>query len=272
MNRWREVVRSCKRAWLGPGRIDVSGEMYRVAYEARSAWTEPDHALLKALCRGKSRVFDVGANKGITTLLMASSLAESGVAVAFEPSEDACRIIRDNALLNGFQNRIEVVNALVAERSGRVVDFFWDASSVFASMQDSPVAPETESTIALKKSTLSLDDYVRDGGKAPEFVKIDVEGAERQVLEGMRNVLREARPVVFVETHVLSDRSAGQNAMDLLNLVRPLDYRMIRVKTGQEVVDARAFEGLTVRTYVLLVPLEVEHEGLLDGVDTSALT
>jgi hypothetical protein len=46
----------------------------------------------------------------------------------------------------------------------------------------------------------SLDDYI-PSGESLDFVKIDVEGAEARVLEGMRRLLRSARPIVLVEFH-----------------------------------------------------------------------
>ena len=49
---------------------------------------------------------------------MSATMAADGRIVAFEASEDACTLIRANAALNGLADRVLVVNALIAERSG----------------------------------------------------------------------------------------------------------------------------------------------------------
>jgi hypothetical protein len=48
---------------------------------------------------------------------------------------------------------------------------------------------------------VALDDLVRNGERPPHIVKIDVEGGEADVLEGAAEVLRLARPLIFVATH-----------------------------------------------------------------------
>jgi FkbM family methyltransferase len=274
MSRLRNILRATKRELLGPGEISILGRPYRVAYEAREAWDEPDFAVMAQLARGRDCVFDVGANKGITTLLMAAAAADSGVVYAFEPSEEGCRIVGANAALNGLDRRIRIVNALVAAHGGQCLDFSWDGSSVFAGiLSDQQAGAFTlRESFVLQKATISLDDFSRQHGLTPDFIKIDVEGAEILVLRGMSELLRTARPAVFVECHVLSDRSAGANAMDLLACVQPFEYRMIRLKTGAEVRDIHAFDGLTTRTYLLLLPLERDPAPWLADLDTTTLT
>jgi predicted O-methyltransferase YrrM len=75
--------------------IGLVGRDYRVTYDTRRAKAERDYLVLKELARGKNCVFDIGANIGLTSLVMASSLGVSGHIYAFEASEAACHIISE---------------------------------------------------------------------------------------------------------------------------------------------------------------------------------
>jgi FkbM family methyltransferase len=263
----RKAIRSLKRTLLGEGKVDILGKQYQVAYDARGSWVEDDYSLLRELARGKSCILDVGANKGLTALLMAD-FEKGGVVYAFEPSQQACETISRNALLNGLADRIFAIDALVAENSGAVRTFYSGCCSVFASMVKNPNLPDLK---PLLKSTLALDDFVSYTLIEPDFIKIDVEGAEKHVILGMKRILSRFRPTVFVEVHPLSGQTAGENAVNILHHLAEVNYRMVRVRTHKEVTSTIDFDGVTGRSYVLLLPREVELPSWFPAFDTHML-
>ncbi len=117
-----------------------------------------------------STVFDIGAADGDSALLLAG-LAAPGTVVAFEPDPQLRRRLAQNAALNPGLPPLHIVPTFVGARD------------------------EGERVTTL--------DAVVAGGAAPppRFVKIDVDGAEVDVLSGMRELLATCRPVVFVEVH-----------------------------------------------------------------------
>ena len=266
---WREIARACKRVALGNGRIRVLDREFTVAYDARGAWQENDYPILQRLATTHRCIWDVGAHKGITALIMATAMP-AGRLYAIEASEYAANIIRANASLNGLTDRIEVVNALVDERSGATMDFYWDSASVYASVLPNREEPGRR-VEPLRKATLSLDDFASAPDRSPDFVKIDVEGAEGRVLRGMQNTLRHARPLAFVEVHRLSDKSVGDHAVSLLPFVQAVGYRMIALRTKREVTDAESLAGYASRVHVLLLPVERQLPEGLTSLDTSSL-
>lgn len=158
---------------------------------------EPDLQRLMAENVGPDSVaYDLGANYGMHTLLLARLTAGSGHVYAFEPSPIISRELVRNVTLNGFTG-VTVLQAAVSSTtsSREFVQGSHCATGRLAEEGD-------RSAETLTVDAVSLDDFAfRLGNRAPHFIKIDVEGAEGEVLSGAMRVLRETRPVMLVELH-----------------------------------------------------------------------
>jgi FkbM family methyltransferase len=161
-----------------------------------------ESAVQEAMIRhlGDGGVFyDIGANIGFFSLLGAHlSGFESGRVYAFEAAPDNAEAIRVNAALNGIGN-VTVICKAVSSESGRgrlqVVD---DQS--WSKLEDYGEHPYTEQVIEV--DLVSIDDLVAAGElRPPTLVKIDVEGAELAVLEGMSSTIDAYRPAIICELH-----------------------------------------------------------------------
>lgn len=266
-NNVNAVAASVYRAFRPTVESRLLNAKYRLRSEARpSGGGERDYALLQALARGKHCVLDVGANVGLTALIMSEAMAADGHLIAFEASESGCYLIRDNAALNGLSGRIQVVNALIADQSGYTLDFFGDAASGSASIIPGYLAHHRP----LCKVTLALDDFIAQARIRPELIKIDVEGAELKVITGLARTMRALRPLVFVELHTWGDVTVVSTAARLLSQMESLDYYMIYLRNRSIVTDAAVFADRG-RCHVLLVPRELSSQDQLSGLDTSGL-
>jgi FkbM family methyltransferase len=155
-------------------------------------------AMLRHLGRG-GVFYDIGANLGFFSLL-AGVLAglEEGHVYAFDPAPDNAAAISRNAELNGITN-ITVIEKAVSSHPGRgrlqVVD---DQS--WSKLADYGEHPFTEDVIDV--DLVAIDDLVGAGEiRRPTVVKIDVEGAELAVIEGMRRTIEEHQPALICELH-----------------------------------------------------------------------
>ncbi len=136
-------------------------------------------------------VFDVGAHAGYFTLLATRLTAPSGRVVAFEPDAHNAASLKANVRLNGLAN-VVVVDKAVADTVGRR-GFRSGTGSGTGRLSDS----DQEATV----ETTTLDAHCLASGLAPAAIKIDVEGAEFEVLAGAERTVTSHRPQIFLSTH-----------------------------------------------------------------------
>lgn len=160
-------------------------------------------------------LFDVGAHRGIFALVHCA-LGPARRAVLLEPSSSLSRDARELLQMNGFDARAEVRTVGAGERTERrrMVE---DALH-FARPADGAQGIDTE--------FVSLDDEWSRVGERPAIVKIDVEGAEGDVLRGAVRLLSQARPVVFLELHMDLLRARGERVDRLLTPLTGCGYEL----------------------------------------------
>jgi FkbM family methyltransferase len=132
-------------------------------------------------------VIDVGANIGYYTLIFAQLVGKSGKVIAFEPESKNFEILKKNVEINNYDNVI-VEQKIVSEKCGKMKLYVSDSDIVghrIQQMKNLKNFVEVES--------VTLDDYMKklNLDKKVNFIKIDVEGAEPNVLEGSNKILEE---------------------------------------------------------------------------------
>ncbi|GMR10047.1 MAG: FkbM family methyltransferase [Anaerolineae bacterium] len=144
--------------------------------------------------------YDVGANIGYVSLALARAVGAQGQVVAFEPLPENVSRLRTNIELNPEGARVRVVEAAVSDRAERS-QFLIHRSGAMGKLESSKGragAYQEEITVEV----IGLDDWIAEGKLAPpELIKIDVEGGEAAVLEGMSGALKNDRPTILIELH-----------------------------------------------------------------------
>jgi FkbM family methyltransferase len=159
--------------------------------------------------------YDIGANVGFFTVLGARLVGPGGTVVAYEPVHAYADALERNVELNGLGN-VVVRRLAVAEAPGRR-ELELGATETTARL----VPPGAASTTWVEAT--SLDAELRSGLPAPDVVKIDVEGAEVDVLDGMAETLRHHRPVILCEMHG-RNREAGARLRAAGYALRVVDH------------------------------------------------
>ena len=141
-------------------------------------------------------VLDIGANTGIFALLALAANHRCQV-IAFEPVPAICGRLRENLRINGWEDRCEVRQEAVAEAVG-VAQFHVPPSvlPVSASLNPHGFRSYAGELIEVRTTTTDAACALRD---RVDLIKIDVEGFEDKVLQGMNRILAEWRPRLIVE-------------------------------------------------------------------------
>jgi FkbM family methyltransferase len=199
-------------------------------------------------CRGKTCVLDVGAHIGLVAMPIASVLGEGGRLYAFEPAAANARILRQHLALNGL-HQVEVVETLVGEHDQKLVGFY---ESVGPHGQNSIVLKSKNALqsewgdyIRTERAQVSLDAFCERLGLKPEVIKIDVEGAEINVLRGARALLRRSHPLIILSVHPREIVLAGGSLDALRKLLDELGYEIHDVN-GLPVTELKLDEYVVV--------------------------
>jgi FkbM family methyltransferase len=177
--------------------------------------------------------FDIGAQYGYHSLVAAELVAPGGTVVAFEPGRDAFRLLSRNAEPVG---NVIVENVAVGERSGTIdlLDFGVRSSSL-NTVRSTARVPVNERRqlrgVSYPVRVTTIDEYVARSGLIPDVVKIDAEGSELAVLEGMEGTLRRAAPIVTLETGDYAGMDSPRTVESIDHLER-LGYECLELHGG----------------------------------------
>lgn len=140
--------------------------------------------------------FDLGANIGYVTMHLAQYVGPSGKVYAVEPSPRNFQILKRSVEVNGVEDRVEIQQLAISSSSGtRKLNI-----SAESNLNSFAETKYTKKTIDVK--TTSIDDFFALR-RFPNFIKMDIEGAEVDALAGIDGILSESdKPLkILMEVH-----------------------------------------------------------------------
>jgi len=155
---------------------------------------EADLAVLRQLLRAGQTFVDCGANIGLWSLTAASCVMPEGKVFAFEPNPHTFRRLVQNLELNKVAGIVEANNCACGREAGAG---FLTCPTEHNTCRMSSRAADNSVQVKI----VTLDDVLQK--KRVHGIKIDVEGAEMEVLEGAKSVIRDSRPWICVEFNTL---------------------------------------------------------------------
>lgn len=219
---------------------DINQDRFRLVYGFGARYGhlnqrayEPSfyQAFVRAIEPGMT-VLDIGAHIGIFTLGAAKRVGQIGRVYAFEPAPETAAILTRHAALNGWQDRVQVIPAVVSDVDG-IVPFYVYGLSMAASMSRKNVEalnPENpEHALKVEIPLLSLDQFCHQNDIKPQVLKIDVEGAELLVLRGAKTLLSKERLSIWCEVHPRQMQNCGSSLVEFEAYLHSVGYRLERV-------------------------------------------
>jgi FkbM family methyltransferase len=175
--------------------------------EAFSAW------LVSQLVNQGDICIDIGANVGSYTFLMASNTGSEGNVFAFEPQQNLYKLLLDSVKMNEASSFISVDCRALYSKSGETLKFYLSdnpSNSGTSSLINHGVFVREENHILIQ--TVTLTDYFQEKRiEKSKLVKIDVERAELEVLQGMNDLLKEQRI-----DYIVLEQLAGSESQEIL--------------------------------------------------------
>jgi FkbM family methyltransferase len=158
----------------------------------RHNYTEPrvNYAVTDLVQPGWT-TFDVGSNFGGITVALSRLVGPRGAVCGFEANPIIAARCQQELLRSGAFNA-QLYSCAIYKRSGEMIDLFLSENQVADS-----IYYKTDRSI--KVQTVALDDFVARTGLAPQFVKMDIEGAEADALVGFERTIDTHRPIMILE-------------------------------------------------------------------------
>jgi FkbM family methyltransferase len=195
--------------WGGMLLIDSRESVLGPALLLYGLWEPEITAWFENNIKPGQTVVDVGANVGYYSLLASRLVGPSGAVVGVEAHPRMAELLHRNVIINGRHNVTthQIAAWFQAEHLTFHMRRHFAANSSAGSMERTDLADLDDSEDVIEVDALPLDDVLKDVGPI-DLVKVDVEGAELQVLSGLSKTIS-SNP----QMRVLFEWSPGQQAM-----------------------------------------------------------
>ncbi len=184
-------------------------------------------------------VLDIGANIGANTLPLASNVGERGRVIAFEPTDYAVQKLHRNVHLNPqLVDRISIEQIMLTNSSMKEVPLQFYARWPLDKkdrIHETHMGALSEAT---NTSSRTLDDYLHSHDiEKVDFIKLDVDGGELEVLEGGREMLARIRPPIVLELAPYVYDSSNRKFQRMLKFLFELGYGLHSLRDNSRLSD-----------------------------------
>jgi FkbM family methyltransferase len=191
-------------------------------------------------------VLDIGAHHGFYTLLASHRIGRAGRVLAFEPSLRERRKLVRHLRLNCCAN-VKVLDCALGSSEGSAELFLVQGTETGCNSLRPPNVSQPTTAVTVKLDTLDRR-LASEGVGRVDFVKLDVEGAEIEVLKGSVGMLeRRPRPVVLCEIQDIRTAPWGYRAKAIAGFLSARDFRWFSLSPGGLLrpldPEADAFDG-----------------------------
>jgi FkbM family methyltransferase len=197
-------------------------------------WEPEETAFVRSALHSGATVLDIGANIGWFSLVAARAIGAHGQIHAFEPRPDIARWLHRTIGDNRLQQVVNLWPYALDDQPSELT-MSWQAGT------DNPggshIDPLAAGGAASGRETVRVQGVLLDDllpGIAPDFVKIDVEGAEPRALAGARQALSRKRPTVLSELYPRQLESvSGSSSRAYIAMMESMGYRCYLLENGR---------------------------------------
>ncbi len=212
----------------------MSGSLSLGEYEPQTL------SLFRSILKPGMTVIDVGANLGYFTVIAASRVGPSGKVHSFEPYPHNYSLLQKNIATNDLKN-VTAVRTALSDKAG-TRDLFFGDNQCTHSFSDKRGAGQSEIV-----PTETLDNYLRSVGNPKiDIIKIDIEGAEPIVVDGMKETLSKSSSLIMlVEFYPNAIKRLGYSPLGFLETLKSYGFALSAIDEDRRmqtpINDLKAF-------------------------------
>ena len=203
------------------------------------------------LARNAKIIFDIGCNIGVNAVLF-NRFSSMEKIYLFEPNPDALSLAVENSILNGFSKKVRIFNYCISNKDNNIVKFYSVLEGAAGSIHKdfSHTASDLNNSYDVKTKT--IDKICEDENVIPDFVKIDVEGHEFQVLDGATKTALHGKTKFLVEMHSSNTLSMEKNAERVIKWAKAISHKVLYLAKMEFINDSKPIKNRG-RCHLLLV-------------------
>lgn len=203
-------------------------------------WEEFETELFKKRVKKGMTVVDIGANWGWYTLIAAKLVGEKGKVYAFEPEPYNYDLLVKNIEINGYDNVIPVQKA-VSNKVGTVKLFLMPD---LAGGHTIYIFNHSLQRKFVEVETITLDEFFRDRNDKIAVIKMDAEGAEFAILQGMCEILGKNKAIeIFTEFWPEALKRFGYSSEGFLNGFMKYGFKLFYINEREKKIEPRDING-----------------------------
>lgn len=204
--------------------VSINNQLGLIAHPIEPAFQD----FLKRYLKAGDLAFDVGANIGYTSILASRIVGPKGHVYSFEPIPDNISVFKKNCRLNNCQNISLIEKALSTQKEE--VEFNIPENGHGLSMSSMVWGKTSKGVKKQRVSCICIDQEPSFNDLSPKTIKIDVEGAEGYVIEGMQQLISRCRPILYIECSEIGRETSW-------NILTSLNYRCFSSDNKVEIGD-----------------------------------
>ena len=250
--------------------LDIDSAEQRVAFETGEWEAAAVRKCLEFIPDG-GVALDIGAHVGLYSCAFGMHLRKSGGSVhAFEPVSENHKRLLENVELNGLKGTVLAYRVALGSEAGEIEMRITPGSPTNNAVGSNMLSARDRANVDENRwgrewvKVARLDDWARETGlERCDLIKIDVEGADLNVLKGGRELIESFRPVILAEFNGYWMTQIGQSFEDVTEFFAPLEYRFFRELEGTFVPLTKELvaKDLEVTSYLLIPPTRLPSAG-----------
>lgn len=208
-------------------KVDVSKSMGAAIYWRGAHDWAPIFVLEKIVQKGNT-VIDIGANQGEYSLWAARKVGTSGKVISFEPMDQLFDVLKENMSLNpAYRNVFIPLKKGLSDAKGKLQLFGKPGdnegvNTMFPTESHTVLIQEIElETLDQELSSMAIEKV--------DFIKLDVEGAELQVLKGSKETIQKYKPKWMIEINEEACIAGGYLPQDILDYLSAFGYEFQKI-------------------------------------------